>query len=379
MYDLQATETSFAAKPVSQWLDAYLGSSPFGDASCLRSDLRVLYEELTAILDVAELAFEKTALDALPYSERVVARRTIDRAFAALAYDGTGAAKAVVSSFNTMRCSTEFDREFVNAGNFVVFSGDTHDPFAASISKAFVDSMRRVGFCIDYVPVTTTHLSQIERATALLHGLMPTTWRNTRPLSTGVVLISGDVPSAYINENPESFLVNTTCFRDLPLLAETLLHETLHQKMADIRLTNYLLEDGYDDFQSEEAKDVVVPWPNPQTPRYWSAARALAAHHAYVHMAAFYFTGIERRLSYENLDGASAISFDELYIRLVRTFERAAHLDRELGALRCGKYWGPGAWAFLQWLERPLKTIGAQTIFSTTVEQSATKWLTRNN
>ena len=188
------------------------------------------------------------------------------------------------------------------------------------------------------------------QAIVIMKDILPKTFFGTLDLVSGVVIVRGGITSGYINENPGSFFISAGQFECPYVLGETLLHEALHEKMAQIRLTSNLINPSYDDFKSEMIGDVLVPWPDKNSPRRWSTARALAALHVYCHTCVYYFLLLQR---YE-INGVDKKEMNNLF---KTHFERANYLTDAISMAHCTQFLDFDGLQFLDWLQDILSPI----------------------
>jgi hypothetical protein len=331
-------------------VDDYLSSGIFGSSEYLSKNTAILYRQLTRIIEKNLGVPIPLPTPHLPSSYNTVVRRELDFSFAELV-EG----KPISNQHR-------WDEIFENVpksdkpSHFsvgpITFLGDwANDPMAESIRQAFCRSMLDEGASIRGIRPLRKHLDVVSRAVEIVSDIIPKTFFGTLSLAPNAVIVRGQVSSAYINENPNSFFVNETQLSDAALTIETLLHEALHEKMACIRLTSNLLVSGYDDLDSETRGDVLVPWPNRTEPRYWSFARALAAYHVYVHTSVLYvlFLRNERILS--------LLGEHELLNRYKTQFERANYLHNALQLDSCLAFADIDSIKFFEWTGRVIKSI----------------------
>lgn len=345
-------------------LDAYLSTGPFGDASLLRQNTDRLYPGLKKVLDSHFPDVARANEPAMAIAERCVARRGLDEAFAALVVGDTQRAAGRLEHARTILANANAARHH-QVGCLTVFSNLRDDACAASIGRTFTRSMLDEGIQVEVVEPSDADLSRMGAALTLLEEVLPETAVGTLHLAPGVAIVEGTVTSAYINENPYCVLINRTQFSDPALLAETIFHEALHQKMVDIRLSTNFLREGYDDLTSEERGDVLVPWPSSGQPRKWSAARALAAYHVYVHVSVYYSALLSREIY-------KLINLDKQAVRdrLQTAFERALYLGTSLTDAALNQVWGEDGQNLLQWLDVPLRQSAGREIEGRTLDKA---------
>jgi predicted O-methyltransferase YrrM len=108
------------------------------------------------------------------------------------------------------------------------------------------------------------------------------------------------------------------------IVAEHLLHESLHQKLYDFRHGHTLLEP---DFAKRGAPRVCSPW-NPEElnrANHWDTHRAVAAFHVYVQLYLLTLSAEKRATELEDLYGAAGGMIDSR-----KAFERAWYLGEQL-------------------------------------------------
>ena len=353
-------------------LDRELAGGRFGDAQYLSDNTAILYQGLRETIAVHISIPLPSLRSDLPYAIQVILRRTLDEAFAALVDGGLELATAKVKRFFEYgdvdgvryRCARH------DSSNLAILTDWTDDPFSEAIARAFVDSMGGEGLDIRIVAPRRDQIEMVAESVAAINSILPLTGPSTLGLVRGIALMEGAVPSAYINENPLTFLVNVDRFSDTLLLAETIFHEALHQKLVDIRLTSYLLTEGYDDKESEGRGDVSVPWPRIEMPRKWSSARALAAFHVYSHLVVLYAT-VLCRCDHEPVFGVLP---DVIACRLEVSYERARYLALALARPICQSHFSVDGRELFGLLVRCLDALAGFPIRDGTLQQVATRW-----
>jgi len=217
--------------------------------------------------------------------------------------------------------------------------------------------MRRDGFRgqMDFIPPSGTVRAMLSKAEDVLQDLVPSVWSKTRGSVYTFSVVRAEFESAYNSEAPRSFMINERMFTECLMAADTLLHESLHQKMADIRSTHLFFANAYDDIESETRGDVMVPW-GKNAPRKFSLARALATHHVYVHSSLLYGSAFDRA----DNQGASlsfGISQQEILRRLKRALDRANFLGAALDTEVARSVFAPDAKRMIKWLESAFHAI----------------------
>lgn len=350
--------------------DRLLSVGRFGDAQYLQQNTRVLYDGLRELLAEWIAEHLPQLSNSLPLTSRVILRRTYDEAYAALTETGVEAASAKVREFHAIGGRGTANRHVV-MNDLVLLSQWEDDPFAASIAKTFISLMAKDGIRADVVTPEPIHIRCLDEARKLLDALLPKTTQNTLLLAQCVTLMKGDIPSAYLNENPFGIHVNVDQLIDPLLAADVILHEALHQKLTDIRLTSNQLADGYNDFSSQARVDVPIPWPDPNRPRPFSVARGLATLHVYVHLTVLYVSAL---IAWEGNQDVGGVDLDTIVRRLTRVFERARYLVWALSRPVAVRNLGPDAHELLALLLRPVDTFAELQLPLGTLEDLAADW-----
>ncbi|MGC6519065.1 MAG: hypothetical protein ACON37_03445 [Candidatus Puniceispirillaceae bacterium] len=323
--------------------DDYLSSGQFGDSDYLTKNCLILYDNLAELLSTRfRLVVPKPSSVSNTF-DRILCRRAIDFAFAQLQQEHQKTpAEHLTKLVKFIEHSSRDANSAIAVGPVSFLNVVSEECATADIRQTFAASMRDEGASIYGISPTGYHIQQAEKAVELISQIMPSTFHGTLNMAPTAVIVKGGISSAYINENPNAFFLNDTQFDDVLLLAETLLHEALHEKMASIRLTSNLLRPAYDDITSEDAGDVLVPWPHSQSPRSWSFARALAAYHVYVHTSALYLLAMH--------DDGTREGPNDILARLNLHFERANYLQNALTCDRCLAHADADAMDFLDWI-----------------------------
>ena len=194
---------------------------------------------------------------------------------------------------------------------------------------------------LEILPVPDVARRRLAGALDLLGRAVPRLAGATLPAVPGIALIGGDrIESAFLATTPSLIYLNLAVHRDPAALADAILHEALHQKLAHTRLVHRLLRPGFDDFAD---LPVPVPWGD-RGFRWFSLGRALAAAHVYLHLALLHLRMIET--------GATAgLDRQELRRRLVVRSGRARYLLAALGSAQFRAELGADAVPYLAWLE----------------------------
>ncbi|MDE0698518.1 MAG: hypothetical protein OXH76_22085 [Boseongicola sp.] len=351
-------------------LDAHLSSGPFGSAEFLEENCNVLYEELARLLS-DRLGFGiPNPMSVSDLATKIVLRRDLEFAFAELAEGKPVSCVEALRRSSSLRTEPGAGFRHALIHGLTFFSDYSQDGFADDVRRTFMKSMKGEGARVFGVRPSREQLETARSALEWARLILPSTLSGTLSLASAVVLVRGEISSAYINENPFSFFVNATQFADMPLLVETLFHEALHEKMARIRLTSNLLHATYEDLDSEANGDVLVPWPAAKKPRHWSFARALAAFHVYVHTSAFY----QQILSEPSASESCGICSKTLTDRSVVQFERARYLHAALCDDRCLSFADLDGTDFLAWTGKVLDRIEPEIFENARPERRPFSW-----
>ncbi|WP_194909264.1 hypothetical protein [Catenulispora rubra] len=196
--------------------------------------------------------------------------------------------------------------------------GDVDDRLGQQLAERFHAAMSHDGFTVEIVLQEPASPSQdsVDRAFRLLYACLPAVAPETAALVDGVVLFHGPPHSAYISATPLVIYLNERVAADPLAGADSVLHESLHQKLVDFGLARRMLRSGYQDAVSHRAP---VPWGGPG--RSFTADRTLAAFHVYVHLTLLHAVALLDRegLGIEHTEA-------ELTDRLAVRWARAAYL-----------------------------------------------------
>ncbi|AGZ41949.1 hypothetical protein [Actinoplanes friuliensis] len=162
------------------------------------------------------------------------------------------------------------------------------------------------------VPVTTELEAALAEAAAVLTTALPLIGPDVVD-GIAVGIYDGAMNSGYYAGTPLVIYVSDRVFADPVRAAEIVLHESLHQKLADLGVARDILRAGYVDESSEL---LPVPWGG--RGRLFSADRSLAAYHVYTHQSLFYLSLLCRGAGDEA----------RLTSSLVKSWARAHHFAR---------------------------------------------------
>jgi hypothetical protein len=237
-----------------------------------------------------------------------------------------------------------------------VFTRRPADPIAAALLDRFHATMRNDGhpYRVEPVAPTPAILRVVTEVRTLLEKLVPTLAPSTLRLIDGIVVFEDDpaggrLESAFVNGNPLVVYLNRTMFDDPLEAADSLLHEALHQKLVEVRLTRRMLRDGYDNSTSHQ---ILVPWGG--AGRWFSVDRSLAAFHVYVHLALMHLVALDRRA-----EVCPYLTAAQLRRRLVSRWARARFFGTELAADPARGDLGVDGRHLVAWLDAATTELGA--------------------
>lgn len=139
------------------------------------------------------------------------------------------------------------------------------------------------GQSIRIVSPNVDQLATLNEAVSFLHRVIPDIAGSALRHASSVAMIVGPFESGHFAETPEILYLDRRIFTAPWKVAEALLHESLHQKLADLRLSRFVC--------TELARSplVTIPWGGRQgNDAVWSIERVLAAAHVYVHLELLY-------------------------------------------------------------------------------------------
>lgn len=349
-------------------IDEHLSHGMFGNSQNLRENTASLYDGIIIALSQF-LKIELPPLSSVTSpTKRSVYRREIDAAFAEIEQNAlVESARSRLDKFISSKTEDHHKtHSHCTTGPMSYLSDWQDDCYAGDIRQTFSRSMRDEGASIFGVTPTPDQLKKTRIAHEVGCEVFPKTYVGTLQMAPSVIIVQGGISSAYINENPEAYFINSTQFADSLLLAESLFHEALHEKMATIRLTTNLLAVDYDDYSSEENGDVLVPWPDIAAPRKWSFARALAAYHVYVHTSAYYVGCLVK--------GIECSNNVDVQTRIKTQVSRAIYLDKALTSERCMKFADSDGLNFFDWTTTVLNSIPKIVENHTSEKFDVQKW-----
>jgi hypothetical protein len=340
-------------------IDTILASGPFGDGESIVYNTRTFYVGLQRLIEGASGLDLTDVMSSSAAEVMVIARATLDEAFLVLA-DAPHIAheKLVKLKQDFISFSNEESRSpvpFVSKVESLAFGDWSSKIFRRAIAERFKDSMERDGLIEEFriLEPTALHQEVINKAKTLIESLIPKVVAKTLPLVHGIAIVEGKVDSAYIVSVPLMFMLNVRVLDDQLQTADSILHESLHQKMFDIRLTRQLLREDYNDRASEERGDVPIPW-GASSPRKFSIARGLATEHVYIHTAFLYVAALEHLHSNAVLRDVGG---NEIIRRLYCSFERASYLADCLASDAVARELGRDGVRFRLWMDQVLEQL----------------------
>lgn len=221
------------------------------------------------------------------------------------------------------------------------------DPIGDEIVGRFNASMSTMGDAavVTAAAATAEHDAGIDHAIRTLDSALPLIGAGTVRSLAGIGLFTGAMGSGYFAGTPLLIFVNTTVFADEALAAEILLHESLHQKLADIGVAREILRRDYVD---EKSHQVSVPWGGD---RWFSVDRSLAAYHVYTHQSLLYLSLLCR-------GNLVAVDAHTLARRLVISWARAHHFAEGVAGVDAQAELGIDGRRFTSWLADVVEEVG---------------------
>ena len=349
-----AAKTSITAQ-----VDEALSSGRFGNDRSLTNDIRTLYAGIQKIvstlvnIDVTSEMFSSLA------SAQVVTRATLDEAFSLLKNNNVERARQKVNdlkqNFSPLAAdSIGSETSIFPEQDLQPLFNLNSNRFFKEIAYRLKDSLVKDGFDkIEFVEPTELHYKAIENGKTLLKQLTPSVSSSTLSLVRCLVLVDGAIGSAYFKETPFAYIVGLTRLDDPLKTADSILHEALHQKMADISLTRQILNEEYDDLESKASRDLLLPWGD-SSPRPFSVALGLAAYHFYVHSTLVHAAALEHLPTNTVLQ---SIGSNEITSRLILVFKRAAYLEKSLRSCVVREKMGSDGISFMDWMSHAMNQL----------------------
>jgi hypothetical protein len=207
-------------------------------------------------------------------------------------------------------------------------------------------------------------IARLAKGAKLLGELLPLSAQSVFS-HTHMIVIVPDVGVWRQKASCSEFFIGGTIFLNRNMLvnpwwvAEHLFHESLHQKLYDLRHTHSLLaEDLSPDKPSKDtAAAVRAIWNVGGADRSngWDTFRAVAAFHVYVHLAVLCTRAEQRQTELVKRFGAPAASLPAMTHRR-EVFDRARYLGAQIRA-SCGRELGLAGRLLVDWLILALNTI----------------------
>ncbi|MEV4380822.1 hypothetical protein [Streptosporangium sp. NPDC049644] len=191
--------------------------------------------------------------------------------------------------------------------------------------------------------VSSDDMAKVRRACSILQEAIPHISANTLPLVRLLLMPDTMVPSWHLMQIPESIGIGQTFLRQASdlVIAESILHECLHEKYVQLRLVRGLLASCYTD---DSSPGVLLPWTLTQPrKRIFKVNRTLSTLHVYAHLTAFHAAVLETPELVEHHPEASA--------RIRLNYERGAYLSEALSWREISNHLGSDGDHLHKWLE----------------------------
>lgn len=347
---MQTVNTSIISR-----LDTTLASGRFGKSESLKRNICTLYAGIQRLVN-ASTGHDMAAITSSPSVKvQIITRATLDEVLVALRNEPHVARDKIIELEQHFASFASKGRRSVQLRPETGLQplGDWWlSDLSCAIIKRLEHVMTRDGYTekIKMVEPIAEHREVIDNVKAFLSSIVPQVASATLSHILGIALVEARFESAYLNEAPLMFMIDVGVLTDLLKAADTILHESLHQKMADIRLTRQLFREGYDDPTSEARGAVTIPWGAPH-PRQFSVARGISAHHVYVHSAFLHAAALAQLPNSPVLQG---IGEQEIAHRLCRSFERASYLAKVLTRDVAIREMGKDGIQFIIWINNAL-------------------------
>ncbi|MEV4577364.1 hypothetical protein AB0K16_29395 [Nonomuraea jabiensis] len=324
-----------------------LSTGVFGDSRSLRVNSDIFYRGVTELFADVFPGFSLSWPWPASPLHRILIRGYLDEA---LIHLRTSEERAQAAALELMDLLAQAPSGPSN------IAGWDADPLGKRVVERFHQTMRNDGhtFAVEILEPSADLETAVERARGLLHRLLPEVAPSTTALVDGLAFCSGDLGSAFINGTPLLVYIGKELLDDPLETADALLHECLHQKLVEVRLTRRMLRDGYSDDTSHK---VLVPWGG--SGRLFSVDRALAAFHVYVHCSLLHLAAAD-----EHAD--LGLTPEELDERLTVRWARADFFGSTLSTPEAAAELGPDGRRLVRWLRTANDRLGgALTIAGT--------------
>ncbi|MEO3404893.1 hypothetical protein AAFN85_13390 [Mucilaginibacter sp. CAU 1740] len=341
-------------------LDSFLSSGRFGNAERILYNTNILYAGVAELID-GRMGTQVGPMLLLRDSQfQIILRAKIDQTIAALQRGDLVAAKAILirireSYENALSAAAEEHAELLPIN---ITGGNKNSHVIAGILDA---SMKADGFSkgVQVLAPTEKQLEILRLSLTFLDQQLPGISKTVFPFVKTFAIVESEFDSAYNKETPMMFMINYKIINNPIITAEFLLHESLHQKLNDLQLTNHLVPDDYDDIQSEAEGDVLIPWGG-SSPRPFSIARALATLHVYLHLLLYYAVVLDLHPEDEFSVFVDRAKMAE---RFVRIYRRTCFLFSEFDKCGIQAKVKPDAISFLNWMAQVKQAIEASLLF----------------
>ncbi|WP_084960917.1 hypothetical protein [Thermoactinospora rubra] len=330
-------------------VESGLSTGIFGDSRSLRANSDIFYKGVTELFADVFPGFTLTwPWPGSPYHQ-ILIRGYLDESLIHLRTSRERAQETALDLIDLLGQAPAGPD--VPSQPLVTMTGWTGNPLGERIIDRFHQTMRNDGhdFTVEMLEPSANAAAAVERARDLLHELLPDVAPPTTSLVRGLALFEGDLSSAFVNGTPLLVYLSADLLEDPLETADALLHECLHQKLVEVRLTRRMLRDGYSDDTSHK---ILVPWGG--AGRLFSVDRSMAAFHVYVHCALLHLAAADRA----ELLGLTAAEVDE---RLVCRWARADFFGAALSTPEAGAELGLEGRRLVRWLRSANDRLGTAT------------------
>lgn len=246
--------------------DELLSTGPFGDGTQLAQDLDVWLDGLTrASADSGAPVLERTTRSTASSTEL----RCLFENWPALGPNRL-AARPV-----TIECVV-----IDAASEPPVSQGAATSLESQAVSLAYADTGLEA---FSPRPVDSEDVAAVSEAIVLLGRVVPRICANTVGLAPRLIKIANDVPSMHLSGSPGFvYIAERVLGGDTWVLADALLHESLHEKSNLLRKFRGLLRSSY---REATSATTFLPWSvDYGEERHFSTWRLLSAGHVYAHL-----------------------------------------------------------------------------------------------
>jgi hypothetical protein len=295
---------------------------PYGDEKGSISDTQVLYagsvelfQELTGS-PVPEPKFDEDPVLACVY------RGALDQALAEISRNP----EAVLDFDVPRRITSTSNRQSQSATSPMILTDWATDDAAQWIGERLRSAFRRdagIKSGIEFIQPTDSLAEQINESVDLLRTLLPSIAASATAHVGAIAVLRAPFESAHLFETPHVIYIHQRMFRHPLVGADSILHESLHQKLVDLRVARFYTKLA---FNTAGPGDVVIPWGQvPGTTRTWPVGRVVSACHVYVHLTLLFLAA--------SLPEHASFGLDPNVVadRLVTRFARASYLAAQLG------------------------------------------------